>query len=199
LSAVVRQWLPLSARHVKDHGYLRPLEATARGLSSRAVPLDQSGAALYGLLGKWSHTLGFRATSPPSPAAIRRGRPRAHPRGGGREGPAAGRHPVDRRLDRAAMVGLRAVRVRDFVEVPMPTLVVQRAEPEGVATKTTKSGRSRRVPVADRVLPLVRSMAAGRGATLPCSSPPPDTGCTRRRSCAPSGGRPWRRAGGSTT
>lgn len=53
---------------------------------------------------------------------------------------------------------LRAVRVRDFVEVPMPTLVIQRAEPEGVATKTTKSGRSRRVPVADRVLPLVRSM-----------------------------------------
>lgn len=47
---------------------------------------------------------------------------------------------------------LRAIRVRDFVEVPMPTLVVQRAEPEGVATKTTKSGRSRRVPVADRVL-----------------------------------------------
>jgi integrase len=59
---------------------------------------------------------------------------------------------------------LRAVRVRDFVEVPMPTIVVQRAEPEGVPTKTTKSGRSRRVPVADRVLPLVRSMAAGREA-----------------------------------
>lgn len=62
---------------------------------------------------------------------------------------------------------LRAVRVRDFVEVPMPTLVVQRAEPEGVETKTTKSGRSRRVPVADRVLPLVRSMAAGREADAP--------------------------------
>lgn len=62
---------------------------------------------------------------------------------------------------------LRAVRVRDFVEVPMPTFVVQRAEPEGVPTKTTKSGRSRRVPVADRVLPLVRSMAAGREAEGP--------------------------------
>lgn len=62
---------------------------------------------------------------------------------------------------------LRAVRVRDFVEVPMPTLVVQRAEPEGVATKTTKSGRSRRVPVADRVLPLVRAMATGREADAP--------------------------------
>lgn len=62
---------------------------------------------------------------------------------------------------------LRAVRVRDFVEVPMPTLVVQRAEPEGVSTKSTKSGRSRRVPVADRVLPLVRSMAEGRVADAP--------------------------------
>ena len=62
---------------------------------------------------------------------------------------------------------LRAVRVRDFVEVPMPTLVVQRAEPEGVATKTTKSGRSRRVPVADRVLPLVRAMTTGREADAP--------------------------------
>jgi integrase len=59
---------------------------------------------------------------------------------------------------------LRAVRVRDFVEVPLPVLVVQRAEPEGVQVKGTKSGRSRRVPVADRVLPLVRSLAAGREA-----------------------------------
>jgi integrase len=38
---------------------------------------------------------------------------------------------------------------------------------EGVETKTTKSGRSRRVPVADRVLPLVRAMAAGREADAP--------------------------------
>jgi integrase len=57
---------------------------------------------------------------------------------------------------------LRALRVREFVEVPMPLLLVQRAEPEGVATKGTKSGKSRRVPVADRVLPLVRALAAGR-------------------------------------
>jgi integrase len=57
---------------------------------------------------------------------------------------------------------LRAIRVRDFIEVPMPILVVQRAEPEGVSTKGTKSGRSRRVSVADRVLPLVRSLTAGR-------------------------------------
>lgn len=45
---------------------------------------------------------------------------------------------------------LRAIRVRDFIELPMPLLVVQRAEPEGVAAKTTKSGRTRRVPVAGR-------------------------------------------------
>ena len=59
---------------------------------------------------------------------------------------------------------LRAVRVRDFIEVPMPVLVVQRAEPEGVAVKGTKSNKSRRVPIADRVLPLVREFAVGRPA-----------------------------------
>jgi integrase len=41
---------------------------------------------------------------------------------------------------------------------------VQQAEPEGVRLKGTKSGRSRRVPVADRVLPIVRSLATGRDA-----------------------------------
>jgi len=59
---------------------------------------------------------------------------------------------------------LRAVRVRDFVEVPIPLLIVQRAEPEGVKVKGTKSGKTRRVPVADRILDLVRAMASGRGA-----------------------------------
>ncbi|MBK9725778.1 MAG: tyrosine-type recombinase/integrase [Actinomycetales bacterium] len=62
---------------------------------------------------------------------------------------------------------LRAIRIRDFIEVPMPILVVQRAEPEGVLTQGTKSGRSRRVPVADRVRPMVRQMAAGREGDEP--------------------------------
>ena len=53
---------------------------------------------------------------------------------------------------------LRAIRVRDFIEVPLPVLVVQRAAPEGVRVKVTKSGKSRRVPVADRVLPLVQAL-----------------------------------------
>jgi integrase len=57
---------------------------------------------------------------------------------------------------------LRAIRVRDVVEVPMPMLIVQRAEPEGVATKGTKSGKTRRVPLADRVLPIVRELCEGR-------------------------------------
>ena len=39
---------------------------------------------------------------------------------------------------------LRSIRVRDFVEVPLPMLVVHRAEPEGVEIKSTKSGRSSR-------------------------------------------------------
>lgn len=57
---------------------------------------------------------------------------------------------------------LRAVRVRDFVEVPMPLLVIERAAPEGVEVKVTKSGRSRRVPVADRIRPIVEDLARGR-------------------------------------
>jgi integrase len=57
---------------------------------------------------------------------------------------------------------LRAMRVRDFIEVPMPLLVVERAAPERVAVKQTKGRRSRRVPVADRVLPLVREFAAAK-------------------------------------
>jgi integrase len=58
---------------------------------------------------------------------------------------------------------LREVRVRDFVRVPLPVLLVSRAAPEGVEAKVTKSGMSRRVPVADRVLPLVEACAAGKG------------------------------------
>ena len=57
---------------------------------------------------------------------------------------------------------LRAIRVRNFIEVPLPMLVVDRAEPEGVRVKTTKSDRSRRVPIADRVLLLIRACAEGR-------------------------------------
>jgi len=58
---------------------------------------------------------------------------------------------------------LREVRVRDFVQVPMPVLLISRASPEGVEAKVTKSGKSRRVPVADRVLPLVLDCATGMG------------------------------------
>ena len=53
---------------------------------------------------------------------------------------------------------LRAVRVRDFIEVPLPVLVVQRAEPEGVQVKGTKSGRHWRGPPSRRA---VASMICG--------------------------------------
>lgn len=57
---------------------------------------------------------------------------------------------------------LRAVQVRDFIEVPMPLLVIQRAAPEGIDVKRTKGGRGRRVPLADRVLPVVQDLARGK-------------------------------------
>ena len=53
--------------------------------------------------------------------------------------------------------------MRDFVRVPMPVLLVSRAAPEGVEAKVTKSGKSRRMPVADRVLSLVEACADGKG------------------------------------
>ena len=58
---------------------------------------------------------------------------------------------------------LREARVRDFVQVPMPVLLISRAAPEGVEAKSTKSGKSRRMPVADRVLPLVVDCSNGKG------------------------------------
>src|SRR5699024_492672 len=58
----------------------------------------------------------------------------------------------------------RAVQVGDLMEVPTPGLLVSRSAPEGVGTKATKGNRSRRVPLADRILPLVRQFAEGKAS-----------------------------------
>ncbi|MDO8121860.1 tyrosine-type recombinase/integrase [Isoptericola sp. b490] len=58
----------------------------------------------------------------------------------------------------------RAILVRDFVEVPIPALHVVRNQPEGVAAATTpKSGRGRRVPLPDALVPVLQGFAAGKG------------------------------------
>ncbi|WP_082495556.1 tyrosine-type recombinase/integrase [Aeromicrobium sp. Leaf291] len=59
---------------------------------------------------------------------------------------------------------LRALRVRDLVIVPEPTLIVQRSQTEGRSAKVPKSGRTRRVPLADHLLPIVQEMARDKGA-----------------------------------
>lgn len=59
----------------------------------------------------------------------------------------------------------RALIVADFVEVPTPGLLVRRSEPEGVGRKATKGRTSRRVPLANRVLPIVREFAAGKASS----------------------------------
>lgn len=56
----------------------------------------------------------------------------------------------------------RALQVRDLVEVPAPALLIRRSAPEGVPVKATKGRRSRRVPIANRVLDIVRSLAESR-------------------------------------
>jgi integrase len=71
----------------------------------------------------------------------------------------------------------RALTVADLMEIPTPGLIVRRSAPEGVGKKSTKGRRSRRVPLANRVLPIVHALAEGkqpgdllltttRGATL---------------------------------
>ncbi len=63
---------------------------------------------------------------------------------------------------------LRGLRVRDLVDVPYPGLVVKRSIPQSGRTgavierATTKSGRSRLVPLTERVRPVVESWAEGR-------------------------------------
>lgn len=58
----------------------------------------------------------------------------------------------------------RALVVADFVEVPTAGLLVRRSEPEGVGRKATKGRTSRRVPLSNRVLPIVRDFAEGKAA-----------------------------------
>lgn len=63
---------------------------------------------------------------------------------------------------------LRGLRVRDLVSVPYPAIVVKRSIPQSGLTgavierATTKSGRSRMVPLSDLVRPVVEAWAAGR-------------------------------------
>jgi len=63
---------------------------------------------------------------------------------------------------------LRGLRVRDVVGLPDPGLVVKRSVPQSGRTgavierATTKSGRSRLVPLTDRLRPVVESWAEGR-------------------------------------
>jgi integrase len=72
-----------------------------------------------------------------------------------------------------ALTGLRlgklpGLRVRDVVSVRYPGLGVKRSVPESGRTgavierSTTKSGRSRVVPLSDRVRPVVEEWATGR-------------------------------------
>lgn len=63
---------------------------------------------------------------------------------------------------------LRGLRVRDVVAVPYPGIVVKRSIPQSGLTgavierATTKSGRSRMVPLSELVLPVVMKAAEGK-------------------------------------
>lgn len=56
----------------------------------------------------------------------------------------------------------RALTVGDIALGDSPALRVQRSAPEGVGVKSTKGRRSRRVPLANRVLPIVMSLNSGK-------------------------------------
>jgi hypothetical protein len=89
---------------------------------------------------------------------------------------------------------LRAVRVRDFVEVPLPVLVVQRAKPEGVQVKDTKSGRSGefRWPIA--CCPSCARLPLAARPTTSSASRALGISCTPRHSSEHLAGPPWRTA-----
>jgi integrase len=59
----------------------------------------------------------------------------------------------------------RALLVSDVSLVPYPSVLVQRARPEGTAVKTTKNTQHRRVPLAAPVVPYVRARMAGRSGS----------------------------------
>lgn len=58
---------------------------------------------------------------------------------------------------------VRAMQVANLMEVPTAGLMVRRNQPEGYPVKATKGRSMRRVPVADRILPVVRKFADGKG------------------------------------
>ncbi|MCA0379262.1 MAG: site-specific integrase [Actinobacteria bacterium] len=60
---------------------------------------------------------------------------------------------------------LRAMQVRGFTETPMPMLHVIRNQPEGSPVKAPKSGKSRKVPIPDYLVPTIRRSAAGKQPT----------------------------------
>ncbi|HWI43652.1 MAG TPA: tyrosine-type recombinase/integrase [Nocardioides sp.] len=59
----------------------------------------------------------------------------------------------------------RAALVEDVVKVPTPGLLVRRSQSEGGAVKATKGRHGRRVPLADRILPIIERMAADKEPT----------------------------------
>lgn len=57
---------------------------------------------------------------------------------------------------------LAALRVRDVQELPCPALRVHRSKPDGQPVRTTKSGKSRTVPLVEEAAALLLPRLAGR-------------------------------------
>lgn len=78
-------------------------------------------------------------------------------------------HPVYADLvEFAALTGLRwgelaALRVDSFAEVPYPVVLVDRSRSDGYSLKTTKSGKSRRVPLQPRAVEILERLTEGLG------------------------------------
>lgn len=88
-----------------------------------------------------------------------------------------GQHPAAAEIVRfLGYTGLRwsearALQVGDVSLLPYPSLFVQRAQPEGTSVKTTKSGKSRRVPLPTVVLDYVQRQSQGKRPTDPLLPP----------------------------
>lgn len=62
---------------------------------------------------------------------------------------------------------LTALRVKDVVYEPYPSLLVSRSNSDGYEVKAPKSGRTRRIPLVERAEQIAIVRSAGRGADEP--------------------------------
>lgn len=68
------------------------------------------------------------------------------------------------------------MQVRDFIESPMPMLHVIRNQPERASLKAPKSGKSRKLPIPDYLVPVIGRPQGAGALFMICGIPRPVNG-----------------------